>query len=81
MNKKLHIILISDNLIGSLIRILLTLNRRNINIHKISLLENKLFTNYFYIIKFEIKTKKVYQIIKPIKKIIGINKIFFYYYK
>ncbi|BAO66431.1 hypothetical protein [Candidatus Karelsulcia muelleri] len=81
MNKKLHIILISDNLIGSLIRILLTLNRRNINFKKISLLEKKLFTNYFYIIKFEIKTKKVYKIIKPIKKIIGINKIFFYYYK
>lgn len=81
MNKKLHIIIISDNLIGSLIRILLTLNRRNINIHKISLLENKLFTNDFYIIKFEIKTTKVYKIIKPIKKIIGINKIFFYYYK
>ncbi|ABS30659.1 hypothetical protein [Candidatus Karelsulcia muelleri] len=79
--KKINIIIISDNIIGLLIRIILIFNRRNININNIILINKKLYTNYVYIIKIEIKNYKIYnfnKIIKQIKRIIGIKKIYFY---
>ncbi|ASS47008.1 acetolactate synthase [Candidatus Karelsulcia muelleri] len=79
--KKINIIIISDNIIGFLIRIILIFNRRNININNIILINKKLYTNYVYIIKIEIKNYKIYnfnKIIKQIKRIIGIKKIYFY---
>ncbi|XOS86661.1 MAG: acetolactate synthase [Candidatus Karelsulcia muelleri] len=77
--KKINIIIISDNILGLLIRIILIFNRRNININNIILINKKLYTNYVYIIKIEIKNYKIYnfnKIIKQIKKIIGIKKIY-----
>lgn len=82
--KKINIIIISDNIIGFLIRIILIFNRRNININNIILINKKLYTNYVYIIKIEIKNYKIYnfnKIIKQIKRIIGIKKIYFYNFK
>lgn len=79
--KKINIIIISDNIIGFLIRIILIFNRRNLNINNIILINKKLYTNYVYIIKIEIKNYKIYnfnKIIKQIKRIIGIKKIYFY---
>jgi len=79
--KKINIIIISDNIIGLLIRIILIFNRRNININNIILINKILYTNYVYIIKIEIKNYKIYnfnKIIKQIKRIIGIKKIYFY---
>ncbi|AGS33481.1 acetolactate synthase small subunit [Candidatus Karelsulcia muelleri] len=76
-----NIIIISDNIIGLLIRIILIFNRRNININNIILINKKLYTNYVYIIKIEIKNYKIYyfnKIIKQIKRILGIKKIYFY---
>ncbi|AIZ48956.1 acetolactate synthase small subunit [Candidatus Karelsulcia muelleri] len=79
--KKINIIIISDNIIGLLIRIILIFNRRNININNIILINKKLYTNYVYIIKIEIKNYQIYyfnKIIKQIKRILGIKKIYFY---
>ncbi|YCJ93480.1 MAG: acetolactate synthase [Candidatus Karelsulcia muelleri] len=80
MKKKLHIIIISDNIIGLLIRIILIFNRRNLKIKNFSFLEKKLNNNYYYIIKIEIffQFLKIENVIKQIKKIIGINKLFLY---
>lgn len=77
--KKINIIIISDNILGLLIRIIIIFNRRNININNIILINKKLYTNYVYIIKIEIKNYKIYnfhKIIKQIKRIIGIKKIY-----
>lgn len=79
--KKINIIIISDSIIGFLIRMILIFNRRNININNIILINKKLYTNYVYIIKIEIKNYKIYnfnKIIKQIKRIIGIKKIYFF---
>lgn len=80
MKKKLHIIIISDNIIGLLIRIILIFNRRNLKIKNFSFLEKKLNNNYYYIIKIEIffQFLKIENVIKQIKKIIGIKKLFLY---
>ncbi|WP_239493576.1 acetolactate synthase [Candidatus Karelsulcia muelleri] len=80
MKKKLHIIIISDNIIGLLIRIILIFNRINLKIKNFSFLEKKLNNNYYYIIKIEIffQFLKIENVIKQIKKIIGINKLFLY---
>lgn len=80
MKKKLHIIIISDNIIGLLIRIILIFNRRNLKIKNFSFLEKKLNNNYYYIIKIEIffQFLKIENVIKQIKKIIGIKKLFIY---
>ncbi|WP_110473311.1 acetolactate synthase [Candidatus Karelsulcia muelleri] len=80
MKKKLHIIIISDNIIVLLIRIILIFNRRNLKIKNFSFLEKKLNNNYYYIIKIEIffQFLKIENVIKQIKKIIGINKLFLY---
>ncbi|YCJ93986.1 MAG: acetolactate synthase [Candidatus Karelsulcia muelleri] len=80
MKKKLHIIIISDNIIVLLIRIILIFNRRNLKIKNFSFLEKKLNNNYYYIIKIEILFQflKIENVIKQIKKIIGINKLFLY---
>ncbi|XMD33664.1 MAG: acetolactate synthase [Candidatus Karelsulcia muelleri] len=80
MKKKLHIIIISDNIIVLLIRIILIFNRRNLKIKNFSFLEKKLNNNYYYIIKIEIffQFLKIENVIKQIKKIIGINKLFIY---
>ncbi|WGS82633.1 MAG: acetolactate synthase [Candidatus Karelsulcia muelleri] len=82
MKNKLHIIIISDNIIVLLIRIILIFNRRNLKIKNFSFLEKKLNNNYYYIIKIEIefffKFLKIENVIKQIKKIIGINKLFLY---
>ncbi|ACU52973.1 putative acetolactate synthase small subunit [Candidatus Sulcia muelleri SMDSEM] len=80
MKKKLHIIIISDNIIVLLIRIILIFNRRNLKIQNFSFLEKKLNNNYYYIIKIEIffQFLKIENVIKQIKKIIGINKLFIY---
>ncbi len=80
MKNKLHIIIISDNIIVLLIRIILIFNRRNLKIKNFSFLEKKLNNNYYYIIKIEIffKFLKIENVIKQIKKIIGINKFFLY---
>ncbi|WP_259125494.1 acetolactate synthase [Candidatus Karelsulcia muelleri] len=79
--KKINIIIISDNIIGLLIRMILIFNRRNIKIHNLILINKKLYTNYVYIIKIEITNYKIYyfnKIIKQIKRILGIKKIYFY---
>ncbi|WP_259082715.1 acetolactate synthase [Candidatus Karelsulcia muelleri] len=79
--KKINIIIISDNIIGLLIRMILIFNRRNIKINNIILINKKLYTNYVYIIKIEITNYKIYyfnKIIKQIKRILGIKKIYFY---
>ncbi|XMD34420.1 MAG: acetolactate synthase [Candidatus Karelsulcia muelleri] len=83
MKKKLHIIIISDNIIVLLIRIILIFNRRNLKIKNFSFLEKKLNNNYYYIIKIEIffQFLKIENVIKQIKKIIGINKLFLYNFK
>ncbi|MFP3037149.1 MAG: acetolactate synthase [Candidatus Karelsulcia muelleri] len=83
MKKKLHIIIISDNIIVLLIRIILIFNRRNLKIKNFSFLEKKLNNNYYYIIKIEIffQFLKIENVIKQIKKIIGINKLFLYKYE
>ncbi|XZQ52022.1 MAG: acetolactate synthase [Candidatus Karelsulcia muelleri] len=80
MKKKLHIIIISDNIIVLLIRIILIFNRRNLNLKNFSFLEKKLNNNYYYIIKIEIffQFLKIENVIKQIKKILGINKLFLY---
>ncbi|XMD33432.1 MAG: acetolactate synthase [Candidatus Karelsulcia muelleri] len=80
MKKKLHIIIISDNIIVLLIRIIFIFNRRNLKLKKFSFLEKKLNNNYYYIIKIEIffQFLKIENVIKQIKKIIGINKLFIY---
>ncbi|YCJ92469.1 MAG: acetolactate synthase [Candidatus Karelsulcia muelleri] len=82
MKKKLHIIIISDNIIVLLIRIILIFNRRNLKIKNFSFLEKKLNNNYYYIIKIEIffQFLKIENVIIQIKKkkIIGINKLFLY---
>ncbi|WP_110482874.1 acetolactate synthase [Candidatus Karelsulcia muelleri] len=80
MKKKLHIIIISDNIIVLLIRIILIFNRRNLKLKNFSFLEKKLNNNYYYIIKIEIffQFLKIENVIKQIKKIIGINKLFLY---
>ncbi|NHU72518.1 acetolactate synthase [Candidatus Sulcia muelleri] len=73
-------IIISDNIIVLLIRIILIFNRRNLKIKNFSFLEKKLNNNYYYIIKIEIffQFLKIENVIKQIKKIIGINKLFLY---
>ncbi|WP_259285765.1 acetolactate synthase [Candidatus Karelsulcia muelleri] len=79
--KKINIIIISDNIIGLLIRMILIFNRRNIKINNMILINKKLYTNYVYIIKIEITNYKIYyfnKIIKQIKRILGIKKIYFY---
>ncbi|WP_259288386.1 acetolactate synthase [Candidatus Karelsulcia muelleri] len=79
--KKINIIIISDNIIGLLIRMILIFNRRNIKINNLILINKKLYTNYVYIIKIEITNYKIYyfnKIIKQIKRILGIKKIYFY---
>ncbi|XZQ54557.1 MAG: acetolactate synthase [Candidatus Karelsulcia muelleri] len=80
MKKKLHIIIISDNIIVLLIRIILIFNRRNLKLKNFSFLEKKLNNNYYYIIKIEILFQflKIENVIKQIKKILGINKLFLY---
>ncbi|XMD33912.1 MAG: acetolactate synthase [Candidatus Karelsulcia muelleri] len=80
MKKKLHIIIISDNIIVLLIRIILIFNRRNLKLKNFSFLEKKLNNNYYYIIKIEIffQFLKIENVIKQIKKILGINKLFLY---
>lgn len=83
MKNKLHIIIISDNIIVLLIRIILIFNRRNLKIKNFSFLEKKLNNNYYYIIKIEFLFQflKIENVIKQIKKIIGINKLFLYNFK
>lgn len=83
MKNKLHIIIISDNIIVLLIRIILIFNRRNLKIKNFSFLEKKLNNNYYYIIKIEFLFQffKIENVIKQIKKIIGIKKLFLYNFK